>query len=132
MGEGLPVEEVAQCAETIPYELLCSVRLRARFVEVDLLYLTGDSGRYCPDGSVEVGGRLDDQVKINGVRVEPNEAAANLAGHSALQNLFRAIEKVEEGANCSSRPPWQACRRKSCQAEDLRFQRWPRRSKRAS
>ncbi|MGH8615142.1 MAG: alanine racemase [Gammaproteobacteria bacterium] len=33
-GEGLPVEEVAQCAETIPYELLCSVRLRARFVEV--------------------------------------------------------------------------------------------------
>ncbi len=33
-GEGLPVEEVAQCAETIPYELLCSVRLRARFIEI--------------------------------------------------------------------------------------------------
>lgn len=34
-GEGLPVEEVAQCAETIPYELLCGVRVRARFIEVD-------------------------------------------------------------------------------------------------
>ena len=108
-GEGLPVGEGAQCAETIPYELLCSVRLRARFVEVDLLYLTSDSGRYRPDGSVEVGGRLDDQVKINGVRVEPNEAAANLAGHPALQTCFVLSSKAEEGANCSSRPPWQAC-----------------------
>jgi alanine racemase len=30
-GEGLPVEEVARCADTVPYELLCSVRVRARF-----------------------------------------------------------------------------------------------------
>jgi alanine racemase len=29
-GEGLPVEEVARCAGTIPYELLCGVRGRAR------------------------------------------------------------------------------------------------------
>ncbi|MFO1436419.1 MAG: alanine racemase [Gammaproteobacteria bacterium] len=30
-GDGLPVEEVARHAATIPYELLCSVRVRARF-----------------------------------------------------------------------------------------------------
>ncbi|RME33406.1 MAG: alanine racemase [Gammaproteobacteria bacterium] len=29
-GEGLPVEEVAECADTIPYELLCAVGRRAR------------------------------------------------------------------------------------------------------
>lgn len=30
-GPGLPVEEVARCADTIPYELLCAVRGRVRF-----------------------------------------------------------------------------------------------------
>ncbi len=32
-GQGLPIEEVAECAETIPYELLCGVTQRATFVE---------------------------------------------------------------------------------------------------
>jgi len=32
-GPGLPVEEVAESAGTIPYELLCRVRMRARYVE---------------------------------------------------------------------------------------------------
>ena len=33
-GEGLPVEEIAQHAATIPYELLCRMRMRAPVVEV--------------------------------------------------------------------------------------------------
>jgi alanine racemase len=33
-GDGLPVEEVARCANTIPYELLCSVRGRTRVHDV--------------------------------------------------------------------------------------------------
>lgn len=32
-GEGLPVEEIAQHAKTIPYELLCAVHKRLQFVE---------------------------------------------------------------------------------------------------
>lgn len=32
-GKNLPVEEVATCASTIPYELLCGVARRVRFVE---------------------------------------------------------------------------------------------------
>lgn len=32
-GDGLPVEEVAQAASTIPYELLCRMRMRAHVVE---------------------------------------------------------------------------------------------------
>ncbi len=32
-GEGLPVEEVANAASTIPYELLCRMRMRAHCVE---------------------------------------------------------------------------------------------------
>jgi len=34
-GRELPVEEIAHCAETIPYELLCGMRMRAQFVEIN-------------------------------------------------------------------------------------------------
>ncbi len=47
----------------------------------DILYRTGDRGRYRLDGSLAILGRLDDQVKIRGVRVEPAEVAAALPGH---------------------------------------------------
>ncbi len=33
-GEGLAVEEIAECAQTIPYELLCRVTQRVKFIEV--------------------------------------------------------------------------------------------------
>jgi amino acid adenylation domain-containing protein len=45
----------------------------------DVLYHTGDLGRYRLDGTVEILGRRDDQVKIRGVRVEPQEVAAVLS-----------------------------------------------------
>lgn len=34
-GNDLPVETIARCADTIPYELLCGMRMRARFVEIN-------------------------------------------------------------------------------------------------
>ncbi|WP_137918850.1 non-ribosomal peptide synthetase [Hydrogenophaga sp. 2FB] len=51
----------------------------------DLLYFTGDRGRFRHDGVLEIAGRLDDQLKIRGVRVEPAEVAAALAAHPAVQ-----------------------------------------------
>ncbi|WP_406453380.1 amino acid adenylation domain-containing protein [Streptomyces sp. NBC_01622] len=42
------------------------------------LYRTGDLVRVGFDGTVEFVGRADDQVKVNGVRVEPGEVAAAL------------------------------------------------------
>ncbi|MBK7539343.1 MAG: amino acid adenylation domain-containing protein [Myxococcales bacterium] len=44
----------------------------------DLVYSTGDLGRYRPDGLLEVLGRVDHQVKIGGVRIEPDEIAGVL------------------------------------------------------
>ncbi|WP_162501576.1 alpha/beta fold hydrolase, partial [Methylobacterium crusticola] len=44
----------------------------------DRLYLTGDRGVIGADGLVRFLGRLDDQVKVRGVRVEPAEVAAAL------------------------------------------------------
>jgi len=34
-GAGLPVEEIARHADTIPYELLCGVHKRLQFIEHD-------------------------------------------------------------------------------------------------
>lgn len=48
------------------------------------MYRTGDLGRRLPDGSIEFRGRLDDQIKIRGNRVEPAEAADRLSRHPAV------------------------------------------------
>ncbi len=44
-------------------------------------YRTGDLVRVRPDGDLDHLGRLDDQVQIRGVRVEPDEVAAALDRH---------------------------------------------------
>lgn len=49
------------------------------------LYRTGDIGRYLPDGNIEILGRSDFQVKVNGYRIELNEVEARLAEHPLVQ-----------------------------------------------
>lgn len=47
-------------------------------------YRTGDLGRRLADGAIEFAGRIDDQVKIAGHRVEPAEVVAALEGNTAV------------------------------------------------
>jgi amino acid adenylation domain-containing protein len=49
------------------------------------LYCTGDLARRRADGQVDYLGRADDQLKINGVRVEPGEIEAALVNHPEIQ-----------------------------------------------
>ncbi len=57
-----------------------------RFVRADgrRWYRTGDGARYLPDGSLEFLGRLDHQVKVNGVRIETGEVEAALTAHPGV------------------------------------------------
>ena len=65
----------------------------------DLLYRTGDRGRYKPNGELEILGRFDDQVKIRGVRVEPGEVNAIIARQpSVVASTVFAIRN-ERGEN---------------------------------
>jgi amino acid adenylation domain-containing protein len=49
------------------------------------LYRTGDLARYRPDGNIEFLGRLDNQVKIRGHRVELGEIEATLNQHPGIK-----------------------------------------------
>ncbi|MDQ3917398.1 MAG: amino acid adenylation domain-containing protein [Acidobacteriota bacterium] len=53
----------------------------------DVLYRTGDLGRYMPDGNVEPLGRADHQVKIRGFRVELGEIEALLGAHPSVHKV---------------------------------------------
>ncbi|WP_432251758.1 non-ribosomal peptide synthetase [Streptomyces sp. HNM1019] len=48
------------------------------------VFRTGDRGRYGADGRVEFLGRLDHQVKVLGVRVQPEEVTAALLSHPGI------------------------------------------------
>lgn len=49
------------------------------------LYKTGDLARYLPDGTIELLGRLDNQVKLRGYRIEPGEIETTLEHHPAIR-----------------------------------------------
>jgi len=51
----------------------------------DRMYRTGDLARYLADGAIDYVGRVDDQIKISGYRIEPAEIETALARHPAVR-----------------------------------------------
>ncbi|ALX13348.1 non-ribosomal peptide synthetase [Burkholderia cepacia JBK9] len=56
------------------------------------VYCTGDLARLRDDGAFDYLGRLDDQVQVRGVRVEPAEIAACLRSHPAVADAAVVAE----------------------------------------
>lgn len=50
------------------------------------VYASGDIGQYLPDGNIEILGREDFQIKIQGVRIELGEIEAALTEHPAVRS----------------------------------------------
>ncbi|CAJ1454376.1 unnamed protein product [Effrenium voratum] len=63
--------------------------------EYGRLYKTGDMGCYLPSGEIQIMGRLDQQVKVDGYRVELAEIEA--AAHEILPKQVRVIVAAEKG-----------------------------------
>jgi amino acid adenylation domain-containing protein len=84
-----------------------------RFVDLDdtgaLWYRTGDRARVERPGVAVYGGRLDDQLKVNGIRLEPAEVEAALVAvdgiESALVRIWHPTDRVGRLA------PEQRCQR---------------------
>ncbi|MEZ5766664.1 MAG: amino acid adenylation domain-containing protein [Paracoccaceae bacterium] len=63
------------------------------------LYRTGDLARRLPDGSVQVLGRNDGQVKLRGFRIELGEVEAALRGLDGISNAAAALKPSPRGDN---------------------------------
>jgi amino acid adenylation domain-containing protein len=61
------------------------------------LYRTGDRVRHTPDGSIDYLGRLDDQVKLRGFRIEPGEIESALAGLPGVRVAAAVVREDRPG-----------------------------------
>lgn len=65
-------------------------------------YRTGDRMRWRPDGNLEFLGRLDEQIKIRGFRVEPGEVEAALRCHPVVTDAAVVAHEVEGRARLAA------------------------------
>ncbi|MDF5726917.1 MAG: amino acid adenylation domain-containing protein, partial [Rhizonema sp. PD38] len=72
-----------------------------KFLEVELfgkterIYKTGDLARWGDDGNLEYLGRIDDQVKLRGFRIELAEIEASLLQHPLVKEAIITLYKTE-------------------------------------
>jgi amino acid adenylation domain-containing protein len=63
----------------------------------DRLYRSGDQVRLLPSGELEFLGRFDEQIKIQGYRVEPNEIVSALDCHEDVQTSAVIARETQGG-----------------------------------
>jgi acyl-coenzyme A synthetase/AMP-(fatty) acid ligase/acyl carrier protein len=61
------------------------------------LYRTGDQALHSDDGTLRFLGRVDDQVKVRGYRVEPGEIETLLAQHPAVRKAVVTAYQTDAG-----------------------------------
>lgn len=69
------------------------------FKETGRIYKTGDMARFLPDGNIEFLGRMDNQVKLNGYRIELNGIESEILKNLNIKEctvLIRDINDTDE------------------------------------
>ncbi|WP_374175229.1 amino acid adenylation domain-containing protein [Flavobacterium tructae] len=65
------------------------------FIAGARLYKTGDLGRWLPDGSIELTGRKDQQVKVRGHRIELGEIEHALLKQDNISQCVVTVQNIE-------------------------------------
>ncbi|WP_116248127.1 amino acid adenylation domain-containing protein [Nocardiopsis sp. FIRDI 009] len=61
------------------------------------LYRTGDRARWRPDGNLEFLGRVDSQLKMNGLRIEPGEVETAVCGLDSVEASVVDLDEASGG-----------------------------------
>ncbi|WP_419995127.1 amino acid adenylation domain-containing protein [Streptomyces boninensis] len=83
------------------------------------LYRTGDRVRRRTDGVLEYLGRLDGQLKVNGVRIEPGEVEAALAAHPWVRAAAAGVS--DDGSGGRRLVAWVQSRGEQLRPDELRM-----------
>ncbi|NOQ24124.1 MAG: amino acid adenylation domain-containing protein [Bacteroidales bacterium] len=82
----------------------------------ELIYLTGDTAKWLPNGNIEFEGRIDNQIKIRGFRIELGEIEEVLLKHEKINEcIVLSIGETSDKFLCA----YIVCLEK-CSNEDLR------------
>jgi amino acid adenylation domain-containing protein len=73
------------------------------FEDGQIMVRTGDLGRWRADGTVEILGRIDHQVKVRGFRIETSEIEAVLAQHPGVMECVVVVREESVGAYSDKR-----------------------------
>ncbi|MHA1231808.1 MAG: non-ribosomal peptide synthetase [Candidatus Helarchaeota archaeon] len=63
----------------------------------EIVYRTGDLGKFLPDGNIQFIGRKDNQIKLYGKRIELGEIEVVLNQHSKIKQVAVAVKKDSFG-----------------------------------
>jgi amino acid adenylation domain-containing protein/non-ribosomal peptide synthase protein (TIGR01720 family) len=69
------------------------------FRKGEMIYYTGDLGRWLADGTIEFEGRIDQQVKVRGFRIELGEIEARLLEHCNIKEAVVIDRESESGGS---------------------------------
>ena len=62
-----------------------------------IIYKTGDFGRFLTDGNIELFGRMDNQIKLRGFRIEPGEIESLLSRLEGVREAVVKVHKFDDG-----------------------------------
>ena len=60
-----------------------------------MIYKTGDLGRFLINGNIELFGRIDNQIKLRGFRIEPGEIESILSKLSGVKEVVVKVHKFD-------------------------------------